>query len=310
MQTVDADTAARLLDYPALIGALGDAFKVGVTAPERAVYALPAAGSTLMTMPAWNAAATGVKVLTIMPGNPVLGLPLIQASYLLFDGPTGSPLVVIDGTELTRRRTAAMAALAAKYLARPQSSVLLMIGTGALAPHCVRAHAAVLGLRRVLLYGRSQEKVADLARELAELPVEIAGDLEQAVAASDVIVSATSASVPFLRGDWLTPGKHVALIGSYQHSMAEADDTALTRSRVYADTREGVLAESGEVAGAIARGVFKPGDIVGDLSDLVSGRVAGRTDPQQITLFKSVGTAVADLAGAMLVQARLRVGAA
>lgn len=306
MQVLDAAETARLLDYPSLIDSLARGFAQKVVSPGRAHH--DTGPGTLMLMPAWReGAAIGVKLLTLFGENPARHLPFIQASYLLFDGATGTPRLLLDGTELTRRRTGAMAALAARHLARPDAQTLLMAGTGALALHCVRAHAALGGLRRVLVWGRDAAKAGAVAGTLAAEGMDAAAapDLAAAVAAADIIVCATSARTPFLRGDWLRPGQHVSLLGSYQPGMAEADDTALRRSRVFADTREGVLTEAGEIAGAMARGVFRETDIVADLPELARGEASGRTGAAEITLFKSVGTAIADLAGAELVAARV-----
>ncbi len=264
MRVVDAAEAERLLDYPALIEALAAAFRAHTEAPERTVLPVSGAGSEggiLFLMPAWRAgAAIGVKLVTYFAGNARRDLPWIHAQYVLFDGATGVPRLLLDGTVLTRRRTAAMAALAARYLARPDSATLLMVGTGSLAPHCVRAHAAVLPLRRAIFWGRDPVKAHAVATELSgeAYAVDAAEDLAVAVDEADVIVCATSSRAPLVRGAWLRAGQHLSLLGSFQAGMCETDDEALSRCRVFADTRAGVMAEAGEILGAIGRGRFAP----------------------------------------------------
>jgi ornithine cyclodeaminase len=153
-----------------------------------------------------------------------------------------------------------------------------------------------------MIWGRDPAKAAAAAAGFASEPYAVApvASLPAAVAEANVIVCATSSRVPLVLGEWLRPGQHLALLGSFQSGMCETDDAALARARVFADTRAGVLAEAGEVLGAIERGRFRAEDLAGDLADLVTCRVRGRADPDQITLFKSVGTAIADLAGAEL----------
>jgi len=312
MRVVDAAEAERLLDYPALIEALAVAFRAHTESPDRTVYPVQGAdaeGGILFLMPAWRAgAAIGVKLVTYFPGNARRDLPWIHGQYVLFDGATGVPRLLLDGTVLTRRRTAAMAALAARYLARPDSTTLLMVGTGSLAPHCVRAHAAVLPLRRAMIWGRDPAKARAVVAGLAGEPyaAEAVADLAEAIAEADVIVCATSSRAPLVLGEWLRPGQHVALLGSFQAGMCETDDDALKRGPVFADTREGVLAEAGEIIGAIERSRFAADKLAGDLADLAADRVPGRSGFDQITLFKSVGTAIADLAGAELADRLVR----
>ncbi len=321
--SLDAAAVAALLDPRGLVDALQAGFRAVIEAPPRSHHATPAAAATaaeaargdpaqgggmLMVMPAWRGgAAIGVKLVTYFPGNAGRGLSLTHASYVLFDGTTGQPRLILDGTELTRRRTAALAALAARHLARPRASRLLVVGTGSLAPHCARAHAAVLPIRNVRIWGRDPAKAAAVARELAGEPftAEAASDLRAAVAWAEVIVCATAARAPLVEGDWLSPGQHLGLLGSFQAGMCETDDAALSRGRVFVDTREAALAEAGELLGAIARGRFQAGDIAGDLRDLARGTVAGRGGAEEITLFKSVGTGIADLAAAEYALERL-----
>jgi alanine dehydrogenase len=306
MLYLDAEALAARLSPGLLIDALDRAFRADVQMPARQRYAVgdqsnPAAA--LFVMPAWQTnVAIGVKLVTVFPNNSTRGEPAVNATYTLFDAATGVPRAILDGTELTRRRTAAASALAARYLAHPEATRLLMVGTGSLAPHVIESHAAVRQIRRVRIWGRRRERAAAVASSLAGRPYEIEAvdDLESAVAWADIISCATLAAEPLLRGAWLRPGQHLDLIGSFTPQMREADDEALVRAAIYVDTRAGALAESGELAHALAAGLISTADIRGELSELARGSVIGRREPGEITLFKSVGCALEDLAAAEL----------
>lgn len=293
--------ALAALTYPGLIDALGDAFAAGrITAPLRGHYPMAdGAGATniFLVMPAYDAGAyTGVKLVTVAPGNSARGLDSVIGLYVLFDAVTGAPLLTVDGSAITVRRTPAASALAARSLARPESETLLVVGAGNLAPHVIEAYRAVLPrLKRVLLWNRTAEKAAALA---ARLGAEAVTDLAAAVAVADVVTGITMSKAPLIRGEWLRPGTHVDLIGGFTPEMREVDDSAVTRASLFVDTREGALHEAGDLADPLKRGVISAGDIKADLADLAAGHHPGRTSAAEITLFKSVGTALEDLAAA------------
>lgn len=293
------------LPWPALVRALEAAFVAGTTAvPLRHAHALGEGGSLLL-MPAWSARALGVKLVTVMPQAAAQGVGTVQASYLLCDRHSGVPLALLDGEALTLRRTAAASALAARHLLRDDARTLLIVGAGRLAPWLVRAHLALRpALSRVLVWARRAEPAAALARELCIEGIDATSieDLAAAVAQADTISCATTAAQPLLCGAWLRPGTHLDLVGAFRRDMREADDAALARcDRIVVDTRAGALAEAGDVVQALERGVIAPGAITGELAELLRGHCAGRTADAQITLFKSVGTALEDLAAAQLV---------
>jgi ornithine cyclodeaminase/alanine dehydrogenase-like protein (mu-crystallin family) len=229
-----------------------------------------------------------------------------MGTYLLLAGDNGEPLATFDGVALTLWRTAAASALAASYLARQDARVLAMIGAGALAPRLIAAHAAVRPIEAVLIWNRTFAKAEMLARALDRpgLAVSAVDDIGQAVAAADIVSAATMASEPLIRGDLLKPGTHVDLVGAYLPTMREADDAAVIRARVYVDTRAGALHEAGDIVQPVAAGILAE-DRIADLFDLVRSRVPGRRAADEITLFKSVGTAIEDLAAAVLVYRRL-----
>lgn len=305
MRTYDADAVEAALETPALVEQLRDAFRSTITVPPRKHYTVPTGGgpdATLLLMPAWQETRyIGVKIVSVFPGNGTQGLPSVMGAYVLMSARTGEPLAMIDGRMLTLRRTAAASALAAKYLARPDASRLLMVGTGALAPHLIRAHATVRPLREVVIWGRTPEKAKTLAGVLHSryLKVTATTDLEGAVRGADIISCATLAQEPLIRGDWLQPGQHLDLVGGFTPQMREADDAAVERARVYVDTPV-ALKEAGDIVQPLNNGVLVEKMIAGDLAELAQGRCHGRSFHNQITLFKSVGTAIEDLAGAML----------
>jgi len=310
MLTLDAGEVAARLDRVRLIDALERAFRSDFHAPARQHYGIGASDhgrNLLLLMPAWRTKrCIGVKLVTVFPDNSRHGKPAVHASYTLFDAADGRPLAVFDGTELTRRRTAAASALAARHLARSEASRLLMEGTGSLAPHIIDTYTADRPIAAVRVWGRTPGRAQAIALGFAgrRFDIEATADLEAGVRWADIISCATLASTPLVLGQWLHPGQHVDLIGAFTPQMREADDAALVRSRIYVDTREGAMAESGELAHALAGGHITAASICGDLPELTRGAVPGRRTEEEITLFKSVGCAIEDLAAAELALGR------
>jgi alanine dehydrogenase len=278
-------------------------------APPRSVHSVPVPGGAdgaFLLKPGWvTGEIIGVKAVTVFPDNGRLDLPTVQAGFLLFDGRTGSLLGGCAANELTTRRTAAASAVAAKRLARPDARRLLMIGAGALAPMAVRAHATVRAYDHIDVWARDGAKAdAVVAGLVAEgHPAVAADDLDAAVAEADVVSAATGATVPLIRGALLRPGAHVDLIGSFTAEMRESDDDVARRSTIFVDTR-GDASIAGDLAQPLADGIIRESDIVADLADLVAGRHPGRTSGEEITMFKSAGIALEDLAAAALVFGR------
>jgi ornithine cyclodeaminase/alanine dehydrogenase-like protein (mu-crystallin family) len=316
LRVLDADAIAAALTYPALVEALRTAFASGITAPVRHHHTVkqPGRDATLLLMPAWITGGKaderflGCKIVTVFPDNAAVGQPSLHGNYLLMSGATGAPLALMDAGALTAWRTAAASALAASYLARQDAAHLVMIGAGALAPYLVRAHMAMRPIKRVTLWNRTHGHAVSLAFGLAVggIEVTIADDLAAAVADADIVSCATLATEPILRGQWLKPGAHVDLVGGFTPKMREADNDAIKRARVYVDTRAGALKEAGDVVIPLRRGVIRQRNILGDLFELVAGKAKGRTSEKQITLFKSVGSAIEDLAAAVLVWRSLK----
>lgn len=311
MRLVSGEDIDRHLDFPSLIEALAGAFAAGFVAPARHHHGFGKAAHLLM--PAWTGDAPGsgawlgTKIVNVFPDNARLGLPAVFGVYVLQSGETGAPLAILDGTRLTHVRTAAASALAARFLARTDASHLLLVGAGALAPCLLRAHASVRPIRRVTIWNHRRETADALADRLrAEgWTVAVSGDLQQAVAEADIISCATLSQKPLISGAWLQPGVHLDLVGAFSMAMRECDDAALLRARIHIDT-PAAMTEGGDVAQALASGAIRSSDIVADLAALCRGEAAGRTAPGEITLFKSVGTAIEDLAAAILVWQRLQ----
>lgn len=305
MKIFSAADVARLTPYDGLVAALREGFAGRVTVPLRHHHQTSHA-STLLLMPAWTEKWLGLKTLTLNSDNPGRGLPTVIASYLLIDNETGEPAAIMDGTELTGRRTACASALAASHLAREDASSLLLIGAGSLAPHFARAMAAVRPIRKIRIHNRTRSKAAALAAELAGegFDAAVADDLPSACAGADIISCITSGRAVVLHGAWLRPGTHVDLVGAYTPDMREADAEVVARADCWVDVHETASHEAGDLLQAEAEGRYDMKRIKGDLSDLVTGRVPGRTSAQQITLFKSCGAALEDLAAAVMVHLR------
>ena len=308
MLQLDATAIAGRLDRRALIAALDAAFRRPCTVPVRQHYRVDAAtsgasGGSLLLMPAWNpGGALGLKVVTVFPDNALRGLPAVSASYLLLDAGTGKPRALLDGEELTLRRTGAASALASRYLSAPDAARLLIVGTGRLAPHLLESHLLVRPIREVRIWGRNAAHARALAGSVGrpDLAVEAVEDLEAATRWADIVSCATLSQRPLVLGAWLKPGQHLDLVGAFTPAMCEVDDAAIARCELFVDTRDGALSESGELVGAIERGIIERAAVRAELSEIGHGSFK-RSGGRAITLFKSVGTALEDLVAAQLV---------
>jgi ornithine cyclodeaminase len=304
LSAADIDSA---LDFPALIEALDAAFRGGLQAPTRHHHVVTLQGepdATHLIMPAWGEGVLGVKIVNVFPGNGARGLSAVQGVYVLQDGRTGETLAVLDGTRLTLWRTSAASALAASRLARADARRLTLVGAGALAPFLARAHASVRPIREIVVWNHRPAGAEALAARLKQegFAARAEADLQAAVAEADIISAATLSSAPLIRGAWLKAGQHVDLVGAFNMTMREADDLALQRARVFVDTPD-ALEEGGDVAQAIRDGALAKSAVVADLSGLARG-APGRGSDDEITLFKSVGASIEDLAAASLVWRR------
>jgi ornithine cyclodeaminase/alanine dehydrogenase-like protein (mu-crystallin family) len=315
MRIITAADVDRALAYPDMVDVLRQAFRAGAVQPVRHHHAIDRPGAstaTLLLMPAWTdfthlgpgaEGHVGVKVVTVAPDNNSIGKPAVQGLYLLLDGVTGEPRALIDGPRLTLWRTAGASALAASYLAREDARRLLVIGAGALAPFLARAHASVRPIDEIRIWNRTPDNARNVAEAL-QAPgrtVEVAGSLDEAIGWADIITCGTISSTPLVRGAQLRAGTHVDLVGGFTPHMREADDDAIRRADVYVDTMAGATAEAGDIVQPLASGVLARDAIRGDLFALTRGEAPGRESAQQITLFKSVGAALEDLAAGIAV---------
>jgi ornithine cyclodeaminase len=307
---VDAREAARLLPIRALIEGLRDFFIRGCEVPPRHHHTIAVPGqpdATLLLMPSWTPTSAddgylGIKLVTVFPGNSARGVPALTSVYLLFDRGTGVQLAAIDGNAITLRRTVATSALAASYLAREDAQFLLVLGSGRVASLLPEAYAAVRDIRRIGVWDIHPENAARMVKNLVDAghDAAVVTDIERGVRSADIVTSATLATSPLIKGEWLRPGVHVDLIGAFTPAMRETDDEAVRRSAVFVDTIE-AMREAGDLVHPINNGVFSPDDLKGSLPALCKREIRGRNSREQITTFKAVGTALADLAAASMV---------
>lgn len=311
-----ADDVVAALEWPALIAAIERAaVDDDVRSPERTLHAIEvaggaarSAGGTLLLKPAWKIGdVLAVKAVTVFGDNGARGLPMVNAGVLLFDATTGVLLGACEGNELTRRRTAAASAVAAKRLARLDAGRLLVVGTGALASMVAQAHASVRPISSVTIWGRRAERARAVADDLREwfgdgVSVAAASDdasLDELVGDADVVSCVTGANEALVRGGAVRDGTHVDLVGAFSATMRESDDALVAKARVWVDTLPDALI-AGDLAGPIAVGTFDATAIEGDLASLVAGPALARSSDDEVTVFKSVGTALEDLAAAKL----------
>lgn len=313
---LNANQLADALPWDALIEALSDIFTRTVNSPVRHHHKIDVPGETsamLLLMPAWiEGEYLGVKQVNVFPGNNARSLPGLSSHYLLSCAKTGLPLGQFDGNELTARRTAAASAMASKYLSRSDSARLLMVGAGRMGRYLVSAHRSVRAIQEVGVYDLNFESARAFAEELSSqgisakaLPLK---ELPKAASDADIISCATLATDPVIKGKWLKPGVHLDLVGSFTPLMREVDDEVAALCSIFVDTREGALAETGDLIQPIRNGVITENDVIAEFSDLCGKKHPGRSalpDPElAMTMFKSVGASIEDLAAAVLAYKR------
>lgn len=271
---------------PAMSRALADLSAGAVVQPVRTMLTVPGHGGFFAVMPAYAGGALGAKLVTFYPDNQ--GIPTHHALIILFRPETGEPLVTMDGRLITEMRTAAVSAVATGLLARPDAAVLAILGSGVQARSHLEALRLVRALREVRVW--SPRGASAFAERHG---VRASGSAEEAVRGADVVVVATSSRTPVLRGEWLAPGAHVNAVGAVRPDWRELDDATLRRARLYVETREAATREAGDVIAA--------GEPFAEIGEVVAGTRPGRRSADEVTLFKSVGVAVADVTAADLV---------
>ena len=303
---IDAAFIEKNTCFIDLISALRDNFSSNkVMVPMRHHHDFPNPEvnreSTLLLMPAWNPSQeAGVKIVTVSPENGQFDLPSIQGVYIYLDAVSGSLKAILEAKSLTVKRTAAASALASSYLSNSDSSSLLMIGTGALSVNLIKAHASVRPIKTVYVWGRNFEKAQAICNELANenFTIEAVKTIEEKISHVDIVSSATLSKTPLVLGKYLKKGQHIDLVGAYRKDMREADDEVVSKATVFVDTFQGGLKESGDIVIPLQSGVLNEKDIKADLFELCSDKKQGRTNKTEITMFKSVGHALEDLAAA------------
>jgi ornithine cyclodeaminase/alanine dehydrogenase-like protein (mu-crystallin family) len=294
------------LNYTGLIAAISQVFAGGATAPQRHHHTMDKSGepnAVLLLMPAWakGFGVGGVKIVNVTPGNASRGLPAITASYLVFDEITGEHKAILDGATLTAMRTAAVSALAAQLLAKPDATSLLVVGSGRVANELPFAFRAVRPINEVMVWSRTPASATLQVERWAQKGIHatVVPDLQEAASNADIISCATLATDPVIKGSWLKPGQHIDLIGSYAPHMREVDDEAIRRAKVFIDTKA-ALHETGDLISPLASGALTQDAIRGTLYDLCKPSQNPWRQATDITLFKGVGHALEDLAAAKL----------
>ncbi len=294
------------LELRAMIDRIVTVMRDRPSTPQRQSV-IDADGRELMLMPATLGDFAGVKLLTVVPSNRGTSRPVISGLFTLFSLTSGEPLATMDAAELTARRTSAISATAAERLALPDSSTLVVLGAGHLAPFMAVAHAAVRPIRHIRVWARNIDQAHAAVGKIRQLittrptpVIEVALDLEGAIRSADIITATTRSTAPLIRGKWLRPGAHVDLVGGYKPNMREIDDDGVRLARIFVDDRVATIREAGDLIDPIERGVISADDIRGDLAELCAGAV-GRSCGDEVTLFKAVGIGIADLIAAIQV---------
>ncbi|MXW69144.1 MAG: ornithine cyclodeaminase [Acidimicrobiia bacterium] len=301
---LDSTAVAGLAPYGKLVDHLYRSHLDPPAHVRRVVYSPPGSKEVFMGLPAWQPGdSLGVKLVTVFPDNPVSGIPSVQAVYVLFDGADGKPLAIMDGTELTYRKTSSDSALGSRLLSRPDSRTMLMVGAGGLAPHLIAAHREVRpSLRRVLIWNRTRSKAEELAEAVGG---EVADNLDEAVSAADIISTATMTIEPLIKGELLRPGTHLDLVGAFLPHCREVDDEVIRRATIFVDSRDAAVHECGDLVIPLGSGLITEENIRADLFELCRGRRPGREDRTQITMYENGGGGHLDLMTAAFIRSHI-----
>ena len=259
------------------------------------------ADSTLLLMPAWNPSKNaGVKIVTVSPENGQFDMPSIQGTYIYFDAIKGSIKAILEAKSLTVKRTAATSALASSFLSKSDANSLLMIGTGALSINLIKAHASVRPIKNAFIWGRNFDKAKEIENQLQheDFSSTAIKSIEDKISEVDIVSCATLSKTPLVLGNYLKEGQHIDLVGAYKKDMRETDDETIAKASVFVDTFQGGLKESGDIVIPLQNGTLKEEDIKADLFQLCTHKKPGRQSTKEITVFKSVGHALEDLAAA------------
>lgn len=299
-----------LIDIEELIETLEQAhiqFSTGkAVMPVRQVVPLPQIKGRITSMPAYlsEANALGMKVVTYFADNPKQGLPSILAAISLYSSQTGKLIALMDGSYITAIRTACASAVATKALANPETPVMGILGAGVQARAHIRTLSKVRQISEIRIYSLSGKSASQVKRELEPergIKIEVVDRAEKAVRGADLLVTVTTANEPILQPDWLKPGVHINAVGSHRPDLREIDGATLRRAVVVVDSREAIMAECGDILLALKEGAITESHIRGEIGEVLAGTKPGRKSPAEITLYKSVGIAIQDVATAQLV---------
>ena len=297
MKNITAQQIESFFSYQEFIPFLNNYLAKKINVPQRNHFDI--GDNTLLLMPAWTDEYCGVKIATVFPNNRKINKPSIHAVYTLFDAKTGEPLVQMDGKILTNKRTATASALASQYLSKKESQNLLMMGNGALCPELIKAHAAVRPIKNVKIWGRNLNNVKKViaVNNWGELNVGISKNTEGDMEWADIVSCATSTVQPIVFGKYIKQGTHIDLVGSYKPNMREGDDGLIKKAKIYMDNIA-AKKECGDLFIPLKNKTISENNITGTLADLADEKINGRISQKEITLFKSVGFALEDLAAA------------
>jgi alanine dehydrogenase len=299
-----------LIDIEELVAALEQAhiqYSTGkAVMPVRLVMPLSEIQGRITSMPGYltQDQALGIKIVTYFQKNPTRGLPAILANIMLFSPDTGKMIAVMDGSYITAIRTACASAMATKALANPMTETLGILGAGVQARAHIRALSRVRHFSKIKIYSPSGASGETLKKELeaeVKATIEVVQSAEAVVTEADLIVTATTAKTPIVKAEWLRPGVHINAVGSHRPDLRELDGATLARAKVLVDSREAIMAECGDILLAIKENTFAEQDIHGEIGEVLAGTKTGRSNAGEITVYKSVGVAIQDVATAHLV---------
>ncbi len=314
MKIISQQQVQENLTFAELIPLLKQRFSRPFSMPQRQVFSLTDDDNNhdaFALLPSWNDEVIGNKAFTYFPDNADKhDLPGLFSKIMLFKRQTGEPLALVDGTSVTYWRTAAISALASQLLSRENAKHLFLFGTGNLAAYIIAAHLSVRKLEQITIWGRNAAKVQQLintcSKQFPQVSFHTSIDISQEIPHADIIVCATGAKSPLFSGELLKAGSHVDCLGNHLVDARECDSTTITRAKVYVDSLTNTLNEAGELLLPIEEGVFSKQDIIGELADMCKKPEILRQSEQEITLFKSVGTAISDLVAAHLVYQKVK----
>jgi ornithine cyclodeaminase/alanine dehydrogenase-like protein (mu-crystallin family) len=304
----------RLLTFPECIDVMAEALSAlargEVHQPLRSIVRAPAAPGFLGLMPAYRGGARpawGLKEICLFPGNPARGLDTHLGAVILHSGDTGEPLAVMNASAITAIRTAAVSALATKLLAREDAATLAIIGAGVQARSHLHAIPVVRKIREIRICSRTRAHAEGVAAPA--LHVRVVDTIQDAVRDADIIVTATSSKEPVIRREWIAPGAHINAVGSSVATAREIDSATMAAAALFVDRRESTINESGDYLMALREGTIKPA-IRAEIGEILIGTAKGRTSREEITLFKSLGIAIEDLASAQFLYDKAKAAGA